>query len=130
MKGSCLCGAVAFELASPFISANICHCRQCQKSHGGGGAAYGSCMKQDVVWLTGKKRIRRYASSERVRRGFCKDCGCSIYYYNKDFPNHIDIALGVLDSDPNIAPEKHIYVAEKSCWYSLNDDLPKFEYDG
>ncbi|SBS26656.1 Putative glutathione-dependent formaldehyde-activating enzyme [Marinomonas spartinae] len=127
MKASCLCGSVEFTINSPFISANICHCSQCRKTHGGVGAAYGSCLKEDIDWGNSKKRIRRYESSERGRRGFCKDCGSPIYYYHKDFPNHMEISLGVLDEEPNITPEYHLFVKNKPEWYDIHDDLPKYD---
>lgn len=126
MKASCLCGSVVFTITSPFISASICHCSQCRKTHGGVGAAYGTCLKEDIEWLSTKKRVRRFVSSERVRRGFCKDCGSPIYYYNKDFPNHIEISLGVLDEEPSLSPDHHIYVSSKPDWYDICDDLTQY----
>jgi hypothetical protein len=126
MKASCLCGSVVFRVTSPFISASICHCTQCRKTHAGTGAAYGTCLKKDVEWISTKKRVRRFASSERVRRGFCKDCGSPIYYYHKDFPNHIEISLGVLDDEPNLAPDHHLFVSSKPDWYDISDDLLQY----
>lgn len=125
MNASCLCGQVKLEIKTAFISSSICHCQQCQKSHGAANAAYGVALKSDVEWLSGKKRVRKFASSERVRRGFCKDCGTNIYFYHKDHPNHLDIPLAILDSDPSITPQCHIFVKSKADWDSILDDLPQ-----
>jgi len=127
MHGSCLCGHVKFEIQTPFISSSICHCQQCQKSHAASHVAYGATLKSDVIWLEGKKRIKKYLSSERAKRGFCKDCGTNIYFFNKDYPNHLDIPLSILDTDANLAPQCHVFVASKAKWDTISDDLPQYE---
>lgn len=129
MKASCLCGLVQFEIKAPFISASFCHCNQCRKSHGSSGVAYGVSLKSDIEWISGKKKVRRFESSERVRRGFCKECGSNLYYYNKDHPNHLDIPLSVIDDEMNVKPDCHIYVSCKPDWYEINDDLPQHLLD-
>ncbi|MCZ2720584.1 GFA family protein [Marinomonas sp. 15G1-11] len=76
-----------------------------------------------------QKKVRRFESSERVRRGFCKECGSNLYYYNKDHPNHLDIPLSVIDDEMNVKPDCHIYVSCKPDWYEINDDLPQHLLD-
>jgi hypothetical protein len=34
VKGSCLCGAVTYEITGPFEYVGNCHCSICRKSHG------------------------------------------------------------------------------------------------
>lgn len=127
MKASCLCGQVKLEITSPFINSSICHCQQCQKSHAAANAAYGIALKSDIVWLEGKKKVKKYASSDRGRRGFCKACGTNIYFYHKDYPNHLDIPLAILDTEPNLQPQCHIFVASKAKWETILDDLPQHQ---
>lgn len=129
MKASCLCGIVQMEIKSPFISASYCHCSQCRKSHGASSVAYGSILKNDIEWLSGKKKVRCFESSEKVKRGFCKVCGSNLYYYNKDYPSHLDIPLSIIDGEPTLQPEYHIYVSSKPNWYEINDDLPQYPQD-
>lgn len=127
MNASCLCGQVKFEIQTPFISSSICHCQHCQKSHAAAHVAYGVTLKSDILWLDGKKKIKKYHSSERAKRGFCKECGTNIYFYNKDYPNHLDIPLSILDSEANITPQCHTFVASKAKWDTILDDLPQYE---
>jgi hypothetical protein len=37
--GSCLCGAIAFEIAGSFESFYLCHCEHCRKDSGSAFAA-------------------------------------------------------------------------------------------
>jgi len=36
------------------------------------------------------------------------------------------IALGVLDDDPGVRPESHIFVENKAPWFEITDDLPQY----
>ena len=38
-----------------------------------------------------------------------------------------DIALGPLDSDPGVRPDKHIFVGSKAGWFQINDTLPQHD---
>jgi hypothetical protein len=35
------------------------------------------------------------------------------------------IALGTLDSDLELRPERHVFVANKAPWFKTTDDLPQ-----
>jgi hypothetical protein len=38
-----------------------------------------------------------------------------------------EIAAGLLDDDPQIRPDKHIYVELKAAWFDIDDNLPQFD---
>ena len=39
----------------------------------------------------------------------------------------ISVTAGTLDTPTNLTMEQHIFVADKSDYYTINDDLPKHE---
>jgi len=41
--------------------------------------------------------------------------------------SELGIALGTLDDDPGIRPERHIYVGSKAPWFEITDDLPQHD---
>ena len=45
-KGSCLCGAVAYEVSGPLRQAVACHCGLCRKS-GGNFIAFSNAWHRD-----------------------------------------------------------------------------------
>ena len=47
-KGSCLCGAVHFEVRGPLGPPDACHCTQCRKQSGQ-GIMYGAAIT--VLWM-------------------------------------------------------------------------------
>src|SRR6187431_1337150 len=108
--GGCQCGAVRFR-ASRFGRASICHCRMCQKAFGG---FFGPLVTAyDLEWTRGEPR--RFASSDKVQRGFCATCGTPLTY---ETGGPVEVAIGALD-DPNVAPP--------SIQVNPNDKLPFFD---
>ena len=65
MRGSCLCGAVTFELGEPFIRVSHCHCTTCKAISGGVGTVTGRVRTGAVDVLTGRELVTTYAA----RRG-------------------------------------------------------------
>ena len=124
-KGSCLCGAVSYQVKAFTEAASHCHCNMCRKFHGAAFASYAIARAEDVVWLSGQEKIEAYVSSERAVRGFCRVCGSSLYYCQND--GHLELALGCLDDEPQTLPNRHIHVASKPKWSQWCDDLPRFD---
>jgi hypothetical protein len=96
LTGGCQCGAVRFRVKR-LGRASICHCRMCQKAFGG---FFGPLVTGfGVTWTRGEPSW--FQSSNKVRRGFCGDCGTPLAY---DFgASAIELAIGALD-DPEAAP--------------------------
>jgi hypothetical protein len=39
----------------------------------------------------------------------------------------LGVPLGILDDDPGIRPERHIFVGSKALWFEITDDLPQHD---
>ena len=117
--GSCLCGAVRYDISGPLRPVIACHCQQCRKSSGHHVAATSAArgdvqISGDVTW---------YRSSERAQRGFCGVCGSNLFW---DGPGeNLAIFAGTLNGDPGIRLTAHIYCDDKGAYYQIQDDLPK-----
>ena len=72
-KGSCLCGAVSFEVDGPLRPPDACHCTQCRKQSGHFWAS--TDVPRAALAVQGSENITWFKSSEQVRRGFCSTCG-------------------------------------------------------
>ncbi len=123
--GGCLCGAVRYELRGATTSVTYCHCSMCRRWHGHLGT-YSAVERSDFV-LTKDGSLKWYGSSEHIRRGFCGDCGSSLFF---DDPSDSKIGLcaGSLDEPTGLRSTAHIYVASKGDYYDLADDgLRRFD---
>ncbi|HVJ38011.1 MAG TPA: GFA family protein [Stenotrophomonas sp.] len=104
-SGGCQCGAVRFQVEGA-LAASICHCRMCQKAFGGYFAPLVSVRGTDFAWTRGAPR--HFISSNRVRRGFCAECGTPLTY---EAPNGMAVAAGAFD-DPAALPPSTQYGLE------------------
>ena len=71
--------------------------------------------------------LAHYRSSPPVLRGFCATCGTGITYRHADRPQELDVALATLYEPQRLAPQAHVWVADKVPWLQLNDGLPQFQ---
>ena len=122
-EGSCLCGAVSFEVQGELAPPDACHCSQCRKTSGHYWAST-DVPRQDVT-IHGTDNIGWYRSSETVRRGFCKACGSSLFW-DVDGRANLSISMGAFDAPTGTRLEKHIFVPDKGDYYDIGDGLPQF----
>jgi hypothetical protein len=117
--GGCLCEAVRYEVRGPLRDVIACHCRQCRRvsSH---HVAATAAWPEDLV-LTNEEGLAWYDFSPYLRRGFCANCGSTLFFdHGKQHPT--GIAAGSLDGDPAIKLAIHIYVDEAGGYYEVPDD--------
>lgn len=100
----------------------ICHCEECRRWHGH-SSAFTAARREDLV--LGDDRSLRWiesaGSDANARRGFCTECGSSLFW---DAPRRatISIAAGTLDGDAGLRVVGHVYVSQKSDYYDIPDD--------
>lgn len=126
LRGSCLCGAVRFELTQPAVWAHNCHCSRCRKTR---GAAFSSNLF--VAWagfrfLQGEDQVENYRppNTARFTHAFCRTCGSSMPWHNQAHGLAV-IPMGSLDDAPDMAPQAHIFVDSKADWCPITDQLPQ-----
>ena len=117
MKGSCLCGAVAYEATSPAARLRIgfCSCPSCRKAHAAPFNAYASLPRENFRWLRGQDKTRIYESSPGKNRHFCSVCGSQLIAEHPGEPNLI-LRVALLDDDPGARPVEHIFLSQKVPW--------------
>ena len=122
--GGCLCGAVRYEVNGPLRNVINCHCNMCQRLHGGFGP-HSKARKVDIT-ITKNDGLAWYKTSNVAQRGFCRECGSSLFWE----PFELDatgILAGSLDAPTSLRTMGHIFVAEKPDYYEITDGLPQFE---
>lgn len=125
LRGSCLCGDVAFEIAGPAATLSHCHCGMCRKAHGTAFASFVSVADKSFRWLRGHEKVRQRASSPGGMRSFCPRCGSVVP--GAPVGEARFVPAGLLDDDPGIAPLAHIFAASKAPWHEIADSLPRFD---
>ena len=121
-RGSCLCGAVRFEVEGELPGPDACHCSQCRKQSGHFWAS--TDVPKASVKIEGEERLTWYQSSERVRRGFCSVCGSALFW-DPPARTSIAIAMGAFEAPTGTRLAHHIFVADKGDYYDIADGLPQ-----
>jgi hypothetical protein len=121
-KGSCLCGAVSFEVEGELRPGDACHCEQCRRWSGHYWAS--TNIPRDRLKVQGMDNVGWFQSSEKVRRGFCRSCG-SVLFWDPPHKDWTSIALGAFDTPTGTHLEMHIFVSEKGDYYEIADGLPQ-----
>ncbi len=121
-RGSCLCGAVSFEVNGTLTPPDACHCTRCRKLSGHYWAS--TDVPRAALTILGAEHVSWFSTSERVRRGFCSTCGSSLFWdpVEKDF---LAIAMGAFNLSTNTRLGMHIHVADKGDYYDITDGLPQ-----
>ena len=122
--GKCCCGGVAFEFDVPPSPATACHCTQCRKDSGHYWAAVH--VPLTAFRLTSDTSLKWRQSSDWAKRGFCTECGASLFY-QMDGEKSINIGAGMLDSPTGVVMKRHIFMADKGDYYEPTDALPKLD---
>lgn len=124
MKGGCHCGAIRYAAQVAPFAADFCHCRDCQKTTGAPVAAWMDFLVLQVQWLGGTPV--EYASSEKIRRGFCPLCGASLSYRHLDYPDYLTLSIASLDDPEQVRPTYHIHTDSQVSWLPIADACPRY----
>jgi hypothetical protein len=120
--GSCLCGAVKYQVTGALRPVVACHCGQCQKTSGHHVAA--TSAKREDFKLLEERGLKWFSSTVGIRRGFCQQCGGNLFWDKAELPS-ISIFAGTLDQPSGLQLVEHIYVEEKADYYEITDGLPQ-----
>jgi len=127
VKGSCLCGAVKYEVTGEAQRFYHCHCQRCRKASGTGHASNLLITPHTgISWLQGEELLSRYKvpEAERFFNCFCQQCGSPMPRVVPELDGVL-ISAGSLDTDPPFAPQARIFWDSRADW-SCEDSLPVF----
>lgn len=89
----------------------------CQKAF---GSFFGPLVTaHDLEWTRGTPR--HFQSSNKVRRGFCGDCGTPLTY---DYGGPVEIAIGAFDDPASAAPVVQVNLADRLPFFERLCTLP------
>jgi len=129
IRGSCLCGGVRFEIAKAVGPFEPCHCNRCRKASGSAFTAGLGVEAADYRLLAGAELIASYDAPilhtpPPYRSSFCRRCGSPVP--NPDpGAEWFEIPAGLLEGDPELRPDKHIFVELRPPWLEIVDASPQ-----
>jgi len=126
-SGSCLCKRVTYEITGELTDVLNCHCSMCRKLHAAAFRTRAKVATRDWTTLSGEAFIKFYESSPGEYKGFCSECGSSLFTKFDANPDVLGFPLGTLDTDPKVKATRHVFVGSKAPWFDITDDLPQHQ---
>ena len=127
LRGSCMCGAVNYELRGAPIVTYYCHCGKCRKQSGSSFATNVIVRTGDFAIVGGEEKVSSWVSSPGKRRYFCSGCGSPLYSHGEKTKHIVSVRCGTLDEDLPLEPSVHAFVASKANWVEITDGLPQHD---
>jgi hypothetical protein len=125
--GRCLCGDVGFRAELPSKWVAHCHCTMCQRSSGSAfvtwvGLDESTCRVHDP-----RGRLRWYRSSDQGERGFCGECGSTLFFRSARWAGELHATLANFTGPVDRAPQAHVFWDTHVDWVRLDagDGLPR-----
>jgi hypothetical protein len=122
-KGTCFCGAVAFEATGAPVFMGYCHCTDCRTWLGAPVNGFAMWAPPNVRITKGAEHVGSFNKTEKAYRKFCKTCGGAVMTELRGF--------GLVELFPALMPgfayqpAMHVFYAEKML--PMKDGLPKFK---
>lgn len=126
-KGSCLCGAVEYEITGSLGPVVYCHCSRCRKANGSAFAAVSPIAAENFRIVKGQESLRSYRTDAGLHRVFCGTCGSPIIGKRDNAPETVRVRIGTLDTPVDTKVSSHIFVGSKADWYEILDGMPQHE---
>jgi hypothetical protein len=126
-SGSCLCGAVRFEVNGEFEQFYLCHCAYCRKDTGSAHGANLFSSSATLRWLAGADKVRQYdLPGTRHSKGFCSLCGSALPKLQENGALLV-VPAGSLNTEVPLRPDAHIFVSSRAGWDHDLEQVPSVD---
>ncbi|HEX2854110.1 MAG TPA: GFA family protein [Opitutaceae bacterium] len=127
-RGSCVCGAVRYELSTEPIALFCCHCTECQTAS---GASFVLALKMpyggvSVIQGEAKPFFRPEADGQTRDVFRCPKCLAALWSERLDSKEHITVYAGTLDDSSRLKPVAHIWTRDAQPWIELPKEALQF----
>jgi hypothetical protein len=127
LEGSCLCGAVTYEVTGEPQRFYHCHCSRCRKATGTGHASNLFLQPAALKWRSGEEQVVAFKVPEATRftNTFCAICGGRLPRQAKN-SDVVMIPAGSLDDVAPIKPQANIFTDSRANWSCTDEALPGY----
>jgi hypothetical protein len=124
-KGSCLCGALQYNIEGDIDGVWMCHCSNCRKASGSVGNAIVIVKREHFHWLKGEEHRQTYELRPTYSIIRCKTCGTPLPAEEDE--NNVYLTAGTLDEPIGVGVKTRIFCASKGDWDYDMEDVQSFD---
>ena len=126
IMGHCLCQTIAFEIQPPTKWCSHCHCHQCREAHGAAVVTWVGVDEKNFGFTRGEAQLNWFESTPGARRGFCRNCGSTLFFQAQRWPGEMHISRAAIPGPIDRKPAGHFWYDRRIDWMDYKDDLPHF----
>lgn len=123
MEGQCLCGAMKFSCKGETLGVAVCHCKQCREWT---SSRFMAAYYPEGVEFESDATLKWYQSSDFAERGFCSNCGSTLFFRRIGDKTGMNVAAGSME-EANHEIVAHAWADAKPDWYGFTDMTPRLE---
>jgi len=123
-KGSCLCGALRYEIEGDFEGIWMCHCSNCRKTSGATGNMIIIVPRSRFHWISGEDNRVTFELRPTYTITRCKTCGTPLPA--EEDADNIYLTAGTLDDPLDAGIKSHIFYGSKADFERDNHDVRYF----
>jgi hypothetical protein len=116
---------LGFEITLPSKWIAHCHCTMCRRAAGAAFVTWVGVADWNFRIMRGADHLVWYRSSVDARRGFCNQCGSSVFFKSQRWPGETHVAYANFTQPLDKAPQAHAYWETHVDWVKLADVLPR-----
>jgi hypothetical protein len=115
---------VRFVVEDAFDYAMNCHCSQCRRTTGSAFKPMGGIPVGKLRLMASVDDILSHGKDDAADI-HCGNCGSLLYSVVRG-GEWAHVAYGSLLDPPSLAPQEHIFAADRAPWYEIRDGLPQW----
>src|SRR5512134_3330414 len=116
VTGTCLCGAVRFEVTLPPKWCANCHCTMCRRAHSAAFVTWVGLEASAFQVVAGAEHRARYQSSDKASRTFCSRCGSPLTFESERWAGEVHVPRACLPDDLPLSPKVHAFFSDRAPW--------------
>ena len=95
----------------------------CQKTGGAAFITWVGIAKQNCEIRDPEKQLQWFQSSPEEQRGFCQQCGSTLFFQSSRWPDEIHITLSNFQTPLDKMPQMHAFRDTHVEWGNFSDEL-------
>ena len=99
----------------------------CRKAHGAGYVTWVGFEAEQVSFGQDDDQLSWYESSPGAQRGFCRQCGSSLFFRSDRWAGELHIAMACINDPIDRAPDANVFFDKHVDWMPIDNTLKQID---
>jgi hypothetical protein len=99
----------------------------CRKAHGAGYVTWAGFEQEQVSFTRDDGQLAWYESSAGAQRGFCMQCGSTMFFRSERWAGELHIALACIEEAIDLQPQANVFFDRHVNWMPVDETLKQVD---